>query len=503
MSTEVLQNESTATAVATEPTRSEPLAALKQRARHSMAALFVRYGLALAIGLAGTIVLSRLVGPAIWGAFAIAQVVYLSSQEILGRGIATYLIKQQQSPSADEIGNTFSLQHLIGTVFLVGAGLFAGPAARWYSHPELVPLLLAAALASYLYAWRSVPVALLERELDYVRVALIEILDATAFSVTAIIFALFGRPILGLAVATIARALFSTIAAYVLQPVRPRLRIVRDSLSRIIDFGGFITACSVLNIVILAIPALLGGWVVGVANIGQVQMTISLYSNLLFASAAILRLSFSAYSRIIEYPGELQRTVSNNLEMAAMVLTPVIVLFAGLSPAWVPLIFGHKWSSLPVLLLTHASAYWVSAVFWGILSSALVVSGKHRQVFVFLACFVAVYATFTVFATSRLGPVGVPLAASANHILTYPFLFWICRKPLGKIRLKKVGAEFFCGAVFAGLIWVSCRYWIGWPILLACLYLALWYLGNSRSLLSLVQLGRSAFSRPMVASEEA
>ena len=63
-----------------------------------MAALFVRYGLALAIGLVGTIVLSRLVGPAIWGAFAIAQVVYLSSQEILGRGIATYLIKQQQSP---------------------------------------------------------------------------------------------------------------------------------------------------------------------------------------------------------------------------------------------------------------------------------------------------------------------------------------------------------------------------------------------------------------------
>src|SRR6185437_11037807 len=247
----------TATAVAIEPTGSEPLAALKQRARHSMAALFVRYGLALAIGLVGTIVLSRLVGPAIWGAFAIAQVVYLSSQEILGRGIATYLIKQQQSPSADEIGNTFSLQHLIGTIFLIGAGLFAGPAARWYSHPELVPLLLAAALASYLYAWRSVPVALLERELDYVRVALIEILDATAFSVTAIIFALFGRPILGLAVATIARALFSTIAAYVLQPVRPRLRIVRDSLSRIIDFGGFITACSVLNIVILAIPALL------------------------------------------------------------------------------------------------------------------------------------------------------------------------------------------------------------------------------------------------------
>ncbi|MGC2697143.1 MAG: oligosaccharide flippase family protein, partial [Candidatus Angelobacter sp.] len=437
------------------------LSALKQRARHSMAALFIRYGLALIVSFAGTVLLSRLVGPEIWGAFAIAQVVYLSSQEILGRGIATQLIKQQSAPSTVDIGTTFFLQHLAGLLFLLGAGLFANTAARWYSHPELVPLMCASALASYLYAWRSLPVALLERELDYVRVAVVEILDAMSFSVTAIVFAWFGHPIAGLAIALVARSLFSTVAAYLLKPVRPRFVLSRRSISRVMGFGGFIAASSLLNILILAIPALLGGWIVGVSNVGQVQMTISLYSSLLFASAAILRLSFSAYSRILEYPGELQRTVSNNLEMAAAALVPAVVLFAGLSPVWVSLVFGAKWSALPVLLLAHAPAYLLSCVFWGVMSSALVVSGKHQLVFVFLMGFVAVYATLTVIATAKLGPLGVPVAASITHIIMYPLLIGIYGRSLGRIRYRKVIGELFRGALFLPLMWWCAEHW-GW-----------------------------------------
>src|SRR4029077_1924773 len=335
-----------------------------------------------------------------------------------------------------------------------------------------------------------------------VRVAVVEILDATSFSVTAIAFAWFGRPILGLTVALIARSLVSTIAAYLLKPVRPRILLPHDSVSSGMDFGGFITASSLLNIAILSIPALLGGWVIGIAKVGQVQMAISLYSSLLFASAAILRLSFSAYSRIVEYPGELQRIVNNNLEAAALFMVPAIVLFAGLSPAWVPLIFGAKWSALPSLLLAHAPAYLLASVFWGIMSSALLVSGKHRHMFVFLVCFVAVYATLTVLASSRLGPFGVPLAASATHIVLYPFLFSVYRRSLGDVRFKKVAAELLRGAVFTALLWWCAQYW-GWmAALIACVCVTFWYLGNSRSLHEFVQLARGLLSRPMIASEE-
>ena len=475
---------------------------MKHRARRSLAALFLRYGLSLAVGFAGTVLLSRLVGPEIWGAFAIAQVVYMSSQEILGRGIATYLIKQQNPPSTADIGSTFFLQHLVGLVFLLGASFLAGPAARWYSQTELAPLLFAAAAASYLYAWRSLPIALLERDLDYARVAAIEVLDTTSFSLTAIAFAWSGHTISGLAIALLVRSILSTAAAYLLKGVRPRFFLSKQSIRDVMEFGGIVAASSLLNIVILALPALLGGWMVGIANIGPVQMTISLYSSLLFASAAVLRLSFSAYSRILEYPGELQRAVSHNLETTAAVMVPLVVLFAGLSPAWAPLIFGSKWSGLPVLILGYAPAYLLSSVFWGILSSALAVSGWHRHVFAFLAFFVAVYSALTVVATAKLGPLGVPLAASCTHILTYPFLIAIYRKSLGTLRSRRAVEELLQAVVFLPPIWWSMHRW-GWAAMpVTCLYLTLWYLRHFRSLHSILRTGRSFLSRPVVASEQ-
>src|SRR5215471_4288813 len=184
-----------------EITHGQELSALKALARRSVATLALRYGLAIAINGAGIVVLSRLVGPRVWRMFAIAQVVCLSSQEILGRGIATYLIKKGGTPSLTDLRNTFALQQFLGLGFLSVIAVLAFPASRWYHSQELAPLLFSAGFASYAYAWRSVPMALLERDLDYIKVAFVEILDAAIFSSTAIALGWLGRPIIGLALA--------------------------------------------------------------------------------------------------------------------------------------------------------------------------------------------------------------------------------------------------------------------------------------------------------------
>jgi len=481
---------------------SGEIAHLKKRASQSMMALFVRYGMAIGINVVGTVILSRLVGPKIWGAFAIAQVLYMSSQEIFGRGIANYLIKKETAPSAADIGTTFCLQHLIGLFFLLVAILGANLAAHWYAERELLPLLFAAAVASYLYSWRSIPVALLERDLDYVSVAVVEILDSVVFSATAILFAWIGHPVTGLTIAIAARAFVSTVAAYFLKPVRPALFLSRNSLPGVADFGGFVMGSSMLNIVILFVPALFAGKLVGISGLGQIQMGFSLFGNLLFASAAILRLSFSAYSRMVAYPGELQRIVNNNLETAAATLVPAVVLFAGLSPVWTPFVFGEKWSALPVLLWVLAPAYLLSSVFWGILNSMLAVCGRQRLVFLFLACFMAIYAPTTLLLAAKFGLLGVAAAFSVTHVLLYPFLFWISGRTLGSLRYRKIVFELAKGGLFTSLLWAVSRYSVLAAGVVTCIYLALWYLGNSQTVGALIQVGRTLVSRPIVTVEE-
>src|SRR5882724_8426365 len=144
---------------------------IKRRAARGITTLAVRYGLLICINVAGTVMLSRRIGPSLWGIFAIAQLVYLSSQEVFGRGLASYLIKKDSPPSAGDIRSTFALQSLLGLGAMVAIITVSRPVARWYGQGELHVLLMAAALACYGYACRGVPLALLERDFDYRKVA--------------------------------------------------------------------------------------------------------------------------------------------------------------------------------------------------------------------------------------------------------------------------------------------------------------------------------------------
>jgi O-antigen/teichoic acid export membrane protein len=174
--------------------------------------------------------------------------------------------------------------------------------------------------------------------------------------------------------------------------------------------------------------------------------------------------------------------VNSNLETLAMVLAPAIVLFAGLSPVWTPLIFGAKWQLLPQILLGLAPGYLLVSIFWGIINPALVVSGKHRYIFYYLAGSTLVYALLTALLTPRLGALGVAVAFSANNLVSVPVLLRIYASVHGKLRLRKVLTEITIGMVFVALLWAAARYSIAATALLMLAYSTLWYMRNSHAL---------------------
>lgn len=461
------------------------LSGLKLQATRGLASLAARYGAVIAINLAGTAVLSRLLGPAMWGVFAIAQVLYLSSQEVLGRGVAAYLIKKEEAPSPADIRNTFALQHMLGLIFLVAAAALAHPAARWYGRGEITPLLFAAAIASYAYAWRSIPLALLERQFAYKKVALVEILEGVLFIGVAIALAARGHAVAGLGLAIVSRSVIPTLLVYALKPVRPSLFLHWNTLFHVADFGLFVAAGSLANIAVLSVPALVVGKLAGMEALGLARMGFALYASLLFATAAVLRLTFATYSRLAGHPGELAKSVSRHLQSVAIVLVPAVVLFAGLAPLWVPVLFGASWRALPTLLLALAPGYALAAVFWGVLSPALQVSGRHRQLALWMVGFTLSYALLTWALTPRWGALGSAAAFSVAEVLFYPLLFCMYARLHGMFEYRAVGRELAAGAVFVAAIWISAQHRPLAAPILAALYLALWYARNARSLLAL------------------
>ncbi len=462
-----------------------------------MATLAVRYGLVIGINVAGTVVLSRRLGPSLWGVFAIAQLVYLSSQEVFGRGLASYLIKKDSAPSAADVRSTFALQNLLGLAAAVVTATAARPLARWYGHEELRGLLLAAALASYGYACRSVPLALLERDFDYIKVAIIEILESIVFYTAAIALVWSGHAETGLAAAVILRSWGPALLTFALRPVKPALRFSLAEAAAIADFGFSVAASSLANIAVFSVPAIFVGKLSGMKELGQAQMAFSLYGNLLFATAAVVRLNLSAYARLIRHAAEFAAIVNQHLRMMAAALVPAIVLFAGTAPLWTALVFGQKWQGLSALLLAQAPGYLLAAVFWGVLNPALLVSGGHRQILFWLMGFTVLYAMLTRLLSPGWGAMGVAIAFSATEIVFHPLLFCMYSKAHGTLRYRGIFSEIGLGAGFLFFLWFCAGHSLWSTMVCIAAYMACWCGRNYRLLR---QVANGAFMesiRPM------
>jgi O-antigen/teichoic acid export membrane protein len=430
---------------------------IKRQAARGVVTLAVRYGLVICINVMGTVVLSRRLGPSLWGVYAIVQLIYLSSQEVLGRGLASYLIRKEPAPTSADIRNTFALQNWLGLAVMAAAIALSRAVAGWYGSRELRILLVAAGFASYGCAYRSVPLALLERDFDYGKVAIIEILENLVFYLVAIPLVWLGKVEAGLSAAVILRSWMPTLLAFLLHPLKPTLRFRLAPMAPIADFGFSMAGGSLVNIAILSIPAVLVGKLSGMRELGQAQMSVSLYSNLLFVTAAFIRLNLSAYSRLVAHTAEFAETVNQHLQLLAAALVPAIVLFAGLSPIWTAWVFGERWHGLSTVLLSQAPGYLLAAVFWGVLNPALLVSGKHRRLLYWLLAFTLIYGLLTRLLSPAWGAEGAAIAFSVTEIVLQPLLFWMYEGTHGKLEYRAILRKLAVGAGSVALIW----YWSG------------------------------------------
>jgi O-antigen/teichoic acid export membrane protein len=275
-----------------------------------------------------------------------------------------------------------------------------------------------------------------------------------------------------------------TLLAFILKPVRPAFFFHFVEVASIADFGFSVTAGSLVNIAVFSVPVVFVGKLSGMKELGQAQMAFSLYGNLLFVTAAVVRLNLSAYARLVEHAAEFAATVNQHLQILAAALVPTIVLFAGLAPVWTTLVFGQKWQGLSMLLLAQAPGYLLAAVFWGVLNPALLVSGRHRHLLFWLIGFSVFYALLTRLLTPAWGAIGVAIAFSTTEIVFHPLLFLMYGRICGRIDYRKLFSEIITGVGFMGLFWFCARHSLWLAIVCVVIYLVLWYARNWKILTS-------------------
>jgi O-antigen/teichoic acid export membrane protein len=362
------------------------------------------------IALGSMVVLARLIPPAEFGRFAIAAIVVdLSAIPVAGIGGA---LVQRASIGREHLQSAFALA-LVAAAALVGLVLLV-------SHLVVVPvfgartaqLVSLSAPLGLILAASTVPSALLQRRLDFRRLSIIDVSNATVRAGVSISMALAGMNGRALVLGALAGGLAASgLTWFWAPPPLPRFR--KEATRELAGFGVPTALAAVSWVGFRNCDYAIVGARLGVVPAGLYFRAYTLAVEYQKKVSQVLSsVGFPMLART-RNGAELQQLRGRMVRTLTLLLFPLLVLLAILAPVFVPWCFGKAWSGAAVptqiLAIGGAATLVIDAV-----GTALMASGRARALLGFGWAHFAVYALAVVL-VAPLGLEAVAVSAAAVH----------------------------------------------------------------------------------------
>lgn len=306
--------------------------------------LLLRQIVVTLVNIGGGVALAHLLVPGEYGVYAVVILLASFGSSVGDLGLGASLIRQEMEPTRKEIAQVFTAQVGLGTGLAVAIWCLAPTAASWYSSRYVTPGLLRwASPVVLLLALRTVPSCLLDRHLQFGRVAAVETLQVLLFNGLAIAGAAAGWGGSALPVALFCQTLVGSVLLWVLKPVRVGLTLDYEGMSERMRFGLFFQASSVVSYFKDAISPLLIGLLLGSAAVGLTEWAETYATYCLLAMMILQRVYLPMFARLHDSPESLRRGLEVVIRLGNVVVAPLAVLSVALAVPGVRLIFGAKW----------------------------------------------------------------------------------------------------------------------------------------------------------------
>jgi PST family polysaccharide transporter len=405
---------------------------LRSRVLRGGGYLAVRQAIGMVVGLGGTMLLTRTLGPGKYGLFAAAYGIFMYLQSLCQWGVAVFLIRAEEEPPRALYDQAFTLLLALST-----GGILLGMASlpllgAWMRLEGLAPVAAALFLCLLPLCVAQVPQARLERALDYRRVAWIEVGGQVANYGVALPLAFATRSVWAMVAGMALQAVLQMILLFAAAGYRPRLAWSRPRVREILGYGaGFSASLWIWQLRALVNPLVVGR-LAGAESVGYVSLAVRLVEALSFVRTATWRLSISVLAKVQDDRPRLLQVVREGMSLQIMALAPLLLGFGLVAPWVIPRVFGPEWA--PVLLVYPfiAFGYLVNSVF-SLHSSALYVLRRNWDVSLFHLVHVALFAVAAAWLISRHGIVGYAWA-EILVMPTYLVLHLALARRLGMVR---------------------------------------------------------------------
>jgi len=313
-------------------------------------------GATLLLSWVSTVIVARILSPADYGLVAMATVYIGLTTMITDFGIGSAIIALREC--SDEVASQLHvLSAVIGLTGFAVSCAAAVPLSKFFRTPALVAVLIALASALVFDSLRTVPVAMLGRQLRFKALALLEagkVIVAVAFTLA---LAAAGRGYWSLVLGNVIASIVMTIIVLIVLPQRllmPQfgrlksvLRFSSNFLMGQLAWYGYSNA-----------DFIVAGRVLGRLPLGEYTLAWTLTSapadKIMAVFGRVMPTMLAAAQRDAQ---ALRRYFLLFTEALALLIVPAATGLALVAPDFVPLVFGAKWNAavMPLQLLCFYS----------------------------------------------------------------------------------------------------------------------------------------------------
>lgn len=318
---------------------------------------FAEKYLLLALALAASMLLARLLSPAQLGLYSIAAVLAALAQVFRDLGTGQLLVVQHVL-GAPEQRALLTLSVAMGWLLAAVLAGLSGPLASFYQQPELADVLRILSLNFLLVPFSSQVTAILRREMRAARLfAINATYGVTQFAAT-LLLALAGLGPLALAWGSFAATVAGLLAALLLRPSSMSWRPTRHGVWRLVRPGGLAVTGNAIDEVGVVAPDLVAGKLLGVeevALLGKAQSVLSLFNQAV--TGAVSPVVFPLFARHAREGGNPVQAYLDAVACITALSWPFFLLAGLFATPLVALLYGPQWQgSVPLIRIMCGAA---------------------------------------------------------------------------------------------------------------------------------------------------
>jgi O-antigen/teichoic acid export membrane protein len=401
------------------------IATVSKRSVTGVFAFVSRSFLIQVINFARDFVLAILLLPTVYGVYYIVESFIAIISYFSDIGFAGALIQKKEAITDEELRTSFTVQ-LVLTLCIVGLVLFSAPhIATFFNFPKDGVLLLQAfVIAFFLSSLKTIPSVLLERNLEFGKFVIPQVVETIFYTVTVLVLALKGFGINSFTYAVLVRGAAGLITMYLIKPWKIGFAFSRPALSQLLRFGVPFQLNSLLALVKDNLLIIFLGKVLPFSELGYISFAQKwAFTPLRLVMDNIIRVTFSSFSRLQHDAKSLGIAFEKSLTAGTMLIFPSLIGLLIIMPYFMTLIPRYeKWEPSYLSLIYFAINAALAAVLVP-LTNLLNATGRIKITLSFMILWTILTWVLTPVFLSNFGFSGFPLVTALINLSVIPVVF--------------------------------------------------------------------------------